>query len=120
MLEIRLFFFPLNVSFLHINQYTTNAHVKGNLVVHSPEELENKGFPLHGSKQVCSCLTAEDTFFKHSSTFSVCFSLGLICKQHSLEDTFCVPPWVTAEKESGLIISSSGIISLNLSSLPRF
>lgn len=114
-LKIRSFF-PLHVIFLLINQYLISAQGKGNLVCSLGGLPKKKGFPLHGAKQVRSCLTAEDTFFNHTSNFSMFFSLGSICKQHGLETTFCVPPWATAEKGSGLIISSCRIISLNLPS----
>ena len=112
----KIFFFFTSCDFLHINRYLTSAQGKGNLV-RSPGGLpEKKGFPLHGAKQVCSCVTAEDAFFNHTSNFSMSFSLGSTCKQHSLETTFCVPPWAATEKGSGLIISSFRIISLNLPS----
>lgn len=53
---------------------------------------------------------AEDTFFYHSSNFSMSFNLGSIC---SLESTFWVPFWVPVEKGSALILNSFRISSLN-------
>lgn len=59
-LKIRSFF-PLHVIFLLINQYLISAQGKGNLVCSLGGLPKKKGFPLHGAKQVRSCLTAEDT-----------------------------------------------------------